>query len=102
MLNNYAGSSSDRYTVAAISGNIQLQLYLLAETNPNALTNDNLPLLPPALSSFSTDLFLVYVGSAPNIAANVTTLVPEPATLLLVAMGFAGLAVTASTRRRDR
>jgi len=102
VLNNYAGSSSDRYTVAAISGNIQLQLYLLAETNPNALTNDNLPLLPPALSSFSTDLFLVYVGSAPNIAANVTTLVPEPATLLLVAMGFAGLAVTASTRRRDR
>jgi len=38
-----------------------LPLYLLAETNPNAFTNDNLPLLPPALGSFSTDLFLVYV-----------------------------------------
>src|SRR5215470_10016941 len=78
VLNNYAGSSSDRYTVAAISGDVQLQLYLLAETNPNAFTNDSLPLLPPTLSSFSTGLFLVYVKNPPSpdfitkIAANVT------------------------------
>jgi hypothetical protein len=106
VLDNFGGvGSADRYTVAAISGNTQLQLRLLAETNPNAFTNDHLPLVPPTLSAFSSRNFQVYVletgGFISKIDSNVITLVtPEPSALVLFVSGLAGLAGVAGWRKR--
>jgi PEP-CTERM motif len=107
VLDNFGGGSADRYTVAAMSGNTLLELTLLAETNPNAFTNDLLPLVPPALSAFSSRNFQVFVRNQPGsdfiskIDANVVTLVvPEPSAMILLMSGVAFLAGTAGWRKR--
>ena len=105
-LNDFGGGQ-DRYAVAAQSGNTLLELTLLDAANQNPFSNDSLPLVPPPLSKFDdSKQCQVLLRSPPDpdfiyqIAANVTTLVPEPSTLFLVASGFAEVIAAAWAKRR--
>jgi hypothetical protein len=80
------------------------QFFLNGRANPGLLTDDFLPISPPAVSAFDLrellfeyqDRLIVDGASATGVITRISR-VPEPTTLALLGIGLAGLA---ATRRR--
>jgi len=90
-------------TAPTIAGlNLGVLFFGIVDTDATGFTSDALLLIPPSFSEFenfsSGAIFLGNPNQSVNFRLTSLTLIPEPATLVLLGMGLIGLAMTARRR----